>query len=327
MRDRSIDIAKGIAILCVYLAHSMIYYPIHLVSTYHWCYVLDRILTSFNMPLFFIISGYLFSKTRKSTTELYWGKTQRILIPYLFTMAVIIVMKLILPMGMSFNDAVQGGIKSLIANALLYGGDRWFVYTLYIIFLILIPCRQWLKNKWINCGLIALLIGLFFLVPLPEFLALDKVCVYMVFFIAGYSLNESYTQIKDSSIKYWWTILLLFLIFNIVLIEVLCKIPIVYRFILPFIGSLAVMTIAFLMERIVDKNKIVQYVEYCGKYSLQFYLFTFCYPVFRTVIVSVLHITNPYVIVGSMFILQLIAITIIVEITRRIKWLRIPCGY
>ncbi len=27
MRDRSIDLGKGIAILCVYLAHSMIYYP------------------------------------------------------------------------------------------------------------------------------------------------------------------------------------------------------------------------------------------------------------------------------------------------------------
>lgn len=43
--------------------------------------------------------------------------------------------------------------------------------------------------------------------------------------------------------------------------------------------------------------------------------------------VSVLHVSNPVIIVLSVFVLQLIAITIIVEITRRIKWLKIPCGY
>ena len=81
------------------------------------------------MPMFFIISGYLFSKTNKSTTELYKGKTLRILIPYLFTMAIVIAMKLVLLMNMAYNQAVRG-VNSLIINALCYGGDRWFVYVL-----------------------------------------------------------------------------------------------------------------------------------------------------------------------------------------------------
>ena len=71
----------------------------------------------------------------------------------------------------------------------------------------------------------------------------------------------------------------------------------------------------------------VKYIAYCGKYSLQFYLFTFCYPIIRWGIVSVMHITNPVVILLSVFILQLITITIIVEISRRIRFLKIPCGY
>lgn len=107
MRDRSLDLGKGIAILCVYLAHSMIYYPIHMCGMYHWCYVLDRILTSFNMPMFFIISGYLFSKTRKSTAELYKGKAMRILVPYLFTMLILVCVKLVLPASMSYNSAAR----------------------------------------------------------------------------------------------------------------------------------------------------------------------------------------------------------------------------
>ena len=87
------------------------------------------------------------------------------------------------------------------------------------------------------------------------------------------------------------------------------------------------MTIAFQLEKIIERSRVAQYIEYSGKYSLQFYLFTFCYPIIRYVIVSVLHVTNSVVIVLSVFVLQLIAITIIVEITRRIKWLKIPCGY
>ncbi|MBO7562336.1 MAG: acyltransferase family protein [Bacteroidales bacterium] len=324
MRDRSLDIGKGIAILFVYLGHSIIYHPI-ILGNIPWCHILERFIVSFNLPMFFIISGYLFSKTSKSTIEIYKGKTQRILFPYLLTMAVIISMKLVLPTSMSYNESVQGGIRAMISNALLYGGDRWFVYTLYIIFLILIPIRSWLKNKWFDIGLIIVLITLFFLVPLPEFLALNKVCVYMVFFISGYALNKYYLQIM--ALKYWWAIYVVFIVLNLSLIEFLSKLPFVFRFILPFSGTLAMMTLAFQVEKSIKKSKVVQYLEYCGKYSLQFYLFTFCYPLIRVFIVSILHITNPLIIIISVFILQLIAITIIVEVTRRIKWLKIPCGY
>lgn len=109
-RDRSLDLGKGLAILFVYLGHSILYHPISM-SSIPWCHVLDRFIVSFNMPMFFIISGYLFSKSRKSTAELYKGKTMRILVPYLTTMAIIIGMKLVLPASMSYNPAVGGGYK------------------------------------------------------------------------------------------------------------------------------------------------------------------------------------------------------------------------
>ena len=82
MRDRSLDLAKGLAILFVYLGHSILYHPIQMVKI-PWCHMMDRFIVSFNMPMFFIISGYLFSKSQKSAAELYKGKTLRILVPYL----------------------------------------------------------------------------------------------------------------------------------------------------------------------------------------------------------------------------------------------------
>lgn len=326
MRDRSLDIGKGLAILFVYLGHSILYHPIQMVNI-PWCHFLERFIVSFNMPMFFIISGYLFSKTRKNTAELYKGKTMRILVPYLFTMLILVCVKLVLPASMSYNSAAEGGIKTLITNALCYGGDRWFVYTLFFIFMLLIPVRNLLKNKWVDMVLMVVLIVVYFLDFLPAIFALDKVFRFMVFFIAGYALNEYYPSIKQWSLKYWWLVYAVFIVANIVFIEILCKIPFVFCFILPFTGTLAVMTMAFQLEKVIEKSKVVQYIEYCGKYSLQFYLFTFCYPLIRWGMVSVLHVTNPFVILSSVFVLQLITITIIVEITRRIKWLRIPCGY
>lgn len=324
-RDRSLDLGKGLAILFVYLGHCILYHPIQMNTT-PWCRVLEEFIVSFNMPMFFIISGYLFYKTRKSTAELYKGKTMRILVPYLFTMFFLVCVKLVLPASMSYNS-VAGGIKSLIINALCYGGDRWFVYTLFFIFVLLIPVRNFLKNKWVDVALMAVLIVVYFLDFLPTFFALDKVFHFMVFFIAGYALGEYYPAIKTWALKWWCLIYAVFIVANIVFIETLCHIPIVFRFVLPFTGTLAVMTMAFQLEKVIEKSKAVQYVEYVGKYSLQFYLFTFCYPLIRWGIVLVLHVTNPFVIFTSVFVLQLITTTIIVEITRRIKWLKIPCGY
>ena len=74
MRDPSLDLGKGLAILFVYLGHSILYHPIAMASMYNWCHVLQKFIISFNMPMFFIISGYLFSKTKKNTAELYLGK-------------------------------------------------------------------------------------------------------------------------------------------------------------------------------------------------------------------------------------------------------------
>lgn len=175
--------------------------------------------------------------------------------------------------------------------------------------------------------IIAILIVVYFLEFMPTLFALNKVFYYMVFFLAGYMFDDYYPTIKTWTLKYWWITYAVFILANIVFVESLFKIPFVFRFVLPFTGTIGVMTMAFQLEKVIEKSKVAQYIEYCGKYSLQFYLFTFCYPLIRWGIVSVLHVTNPFLILSSVFILQLIAITIIVEVTRRIKWLKVPCGY
>lgn len=190
-----------------------------------------------------------------------------------------------------------------------------------------IPFREWLKNKWAALSVICVSMTIYFLDFMPSLFKLDDVFHFITFFIIGMCANDYYPKIKEWSLKYWWLIYCVFILANIVFIGSFAHIKFVYWFVLPFTGTLAAMTLAFQLEKFVEKSKSVNFVEYMGKYSLQFYLFTFPYPIIRTVLVSKLGMTNPYEIFFSVFILQLITITPIVEITRRIKWLKIPCGY
>lgn len=324
-RDNAIDLLRGIAILVVYLGHSILYHPIAMQDLYPWCNTLGRAIESFNMPLFFILSGYLFAKSQKGIKDQYEGKIKRLLIPYLFTMTIIVSMKLILPASMSYNSAVGGGIKSLLINALFYGGDRWFVYVLFLIYVILIPLKKLLDKQWLSALLIIFLVGVYFFKEMPEFMRLIDVSYFMVFFLTGYLMKEVWPNIKRYCSKCWYITIPAFLLANLVFVLPLTNLAFVFRFVLPITGFLACQSIAEMLAN--NASTPVRYIAYSGKYSLQFYLFTFCYPIIRWGIVSVMHITNPVLILLSVLVLQLITITIIVEISRRIRFLKIPCGY
>lgn len=323
MRDRTIDICKGIAILFVYLGHSVIYHPINLMEEYDWCVWFHKFITSFNMPVFFIISGYLFSFSKKNNKELFKAKTRRLFIPYLSTMAIVGVAKFVLP---SLSYGFAGDVRSFLIDVFVYGGDRWFVYTLFLMSLFFIPFRRYLINKIINVLFIIFFLLVWAMGIAPDAFKLDALVEFSVFFLIGYLVKDYYACIKTMIKRYYWAILVLFLLFNVLFVNTLYEIKPLFRFVMPLIGTCFIFGTSDKCSSF-SKNCIVQYMEYCGKYSLQFYLFSFAYPVIRVLVVSKLHIYNPYYIIASVFILQLVCITAFVEITRRIKLLRVPLGY
>lgn len=324
MRDNSIDITKGIAILFVYLGHSIIYHPIELATLYDWCHLLERSIASFNMPLFFIVSGYLFSLSKKDLGQTYKDKFLRLVIPYLFTMLIVVASKMMLPSSMSYSDG-SGMLLPMLKTWLLSGGERWFVYVLFLVFVIATPIRKFLKNKIVLWSIVVGLIALYFTHVLPTFMLINDVAKFLIYFLIGFALNGKYPAIK--AFKYKWAGYLLVLLLNVILIGYLCKSEAVFRFVLPFTGTLAIVFASCQLDNLGENNILVRWFKYLGKYSLQFYLFTFAYPIIRVVIVSKMGIVNPGSIILLVFILQLITSTLIVEITRRIKWFKIPCGY
>ena len=196
---------------------------------------------------------------------------------------------------------------------------------MFLIYVLLIPVKKQLEKKWITFVMMIILTAVYFMKVLPSFMKLDDVFYFMVFFLGGYMLKGRWRDVKAFCAQYWYVTISLFILVNLVFVMWIAKIPFLFRFVLPFTGFLACQSFAELLSN--KSSAPVRYIAYCGKYSLQFYLFTFCYPIIRWGIVTVMHITNPVVIMLSVFVLQLITITIIVEISRRIRFLRIPCGY
>lgn len=327
-RDLSIDYAKGIAILLVYMGHSILYYPPGLFAGCQWSKVLGQMIVSCNMPLFFFISGLLFAYSKKSNMEVVKDKVRRLLIPYLFTMLLVVIAKQFLPADMSAN-AGGGGIFWL-ANIFVYGGERWFVYVLMWIFLLSLPLRSVASRKWIWIA-IAISFGVSTAFVLPEVFKLDMVVWYISFFLIGMYLNQFYKELRKWNTKYALAVILAFVILNIVFVRTLMTIQPLKIMALPLTGTIGVMTMSWLLDDWCKKkgkeNAIAKYIAYCGRYSLQFYLFTFAYPIIRYVVVNVLHITSPLPVFTVVFVSQLIVMTAIVEVTRRIGILKIPMGY
>lgn len=127
-----IDIAKGLAILCVIIGHTAQLTDIRILS---------KIIFSFHMPLFFILSGWCMKEERRSTGQLIKVKAKQLLVPYV---VVSVVRFLYMLMSRDFSWTLLGKYMLLC----LYGnpsnmradacmlhvgkiGMQWFMLTMF----------------------------------------------------------------------------------------------------------------------------------------------------------------------------------------------------
>lgn len=328
-RFEEFDIARGFAILLVYLGHSFLYYPIALANMYTWCAISTSAISSFNMPLFFIISGYLFAYNKRPSFEIFKNKVLRLFIPYTTVMIILILPKLFLPSALMYRKV--SGLGNMLSDSFLYGYDRWFVYVLFLMFILMILIRKPLNNKFYRWVMLLLSVGLASFISLPTIFSIDKIIYFSFFFLFGFIVKDYSIFFDKLKINIYLKIglYLLFILCNIVFVRILLPTPMIGKYILPLIGSVATITLSHSLSimKIASDNIIVRYIKYAGKYALQFYLLTFAFPIIRYIVINILHTVNPFMIVSIMFIMQLICITIIVEVTKRIKFLKIPLGY
>ncbi len=161
-----LDLAKGIGIILVAIAHSTF------TST-----PVQAFITAFHMPLFFVVSGMLLCHTgeeKKSMKVLAKKKAMSVMIPYLTFSIAYVIIKIatiyLKPGRLTWIDVE----RSLIEFATLYGiSVLWFMSALFLGEMMFLfwkrKCNKWRYGDWIMGGS-AVLAGVILTVGSPLFL-------------------------------------------------------------------------------------------------------------------------------------------------------------
>lgn len=195
-----------------------------------WETMLCNIAYSFHMPLFMLVSGWLFYLTRLSVDELKpgWGgqisvsgerlavrderdsvngyrsskrwtwwkivkdKAVRLLLPGLVFSIVAFALKIAFPGEMSRQTGLS---VNEIIHAYLYPYDNpfrelWFIATLFLFFLMTPLWRELLKQKWMMWLGVIALLILHFCHPTTQLLCIDRVCSFAIWFYLGMIISK-----------------------------------------------------------------------------------------------------------------------------------------
>ena len=204
-RDKSVDVARGIAIISIVLCHMD-------------NDLINRFLFTFHIPIFYLISGYYLS-SRDSLSSFIKRKGKALLIPYLITSAVIIAIQAIKGAiegyGAAFLKdwfivAVLGsGLPVTLGDSYFYGiGPIWFLIATFIGESVLRTLMEVSAGKRIL--FVALLFGIGYIskdyVYLP--LSIQAGLVSVLFMYIGYlfKLSKDYIAVIPKEVKVFATI-------------------------------------------------------------------------------------------------------------------------
>ena len=197
-----IDILKGVAIISVLICHSVIVYPVNLENV-AWSNALKTFVDSYQMPLFFMISGFLCSYKGNYGGYLL-SRVKRILIPYAVFNTVALFLRVV--GGSLVNRKMD--FKSALFQFFFQGtssGGYWFLYALFIIsaiaplFSIILK-----KNRFLGLPFIAACVVVSALFDLPEICCLKSVVYYLTYFIAGMMLKGcDFEKNKGQAYRYF----------------------------------------------------------------------------------------------------------------------------
>ena len=281
MRNKTIDIIKGIAIFLVVLGHviQFRFLPESFDENY-----LFRMIYSFHMPLFMFLSGYLVWKESLITVNLQ-KKFRRLIIPF-FVWG-----------GISYFLGAQ--YKNIILSEFLFklmwepDTGLWFLWVLFLNFLIL-QIGLWGKRFPIKEAFIWIsLIIILWLVPVKAF-GINATKWYFIFFLLGMFTN----RYKDKAlfvikkVKYKILTIIMYLAFSFMwyrtnrpqewyisqkLIEISNSVILGYIILFAYKAVTAILGILFIYILVRDnRNVILNNIFSClGKYSLEIYCMHF----------------------------------------------------
>ena len=183
-RNQSIDIAKAVGIILMIVGH---FNGLPL-----W---FEKWIFSFHMPLFFILSGYLFKP--KTEIQVIKGGLKSLVWPYIYTVAISILIAFLLWSHESAINAAlgafygcQGNPNAKIILSKFQAGPIWFLLSLFWCRIYFSFIYKRFKNYLLICFIIGILAAVFSTKILNVPLCIVSGAVSLIFYASGAKLKE-----------------------------------------------------------------------------------------------------------------------------------------
>ncbi|MBQ7360644.1 MAG: acyltransferase [Lachnospiraceae bacterium] len=311
-----INTLKGMAIVCVLFCHAIILYPINLLENDVWREIF-KFFGSVPMPLFFLISGYCFSY-KGNYGEFIGKKFLRLMLPYVVFGLVDVIPRQVLSAFVNRPSSIGESLKSM----LLYGGQYWFLYTLFAVFAIYPFIYLFQKNSIVRMIIVeAVLLAVTLIETDVTVLCLNSVMQYLFFFNTGVMLKlcniDIFAVDKIKPIPRAIVIVVLIVLWGC--LSLFVPYTTVTRTVMGIIGSLSF----FLLTKFRVTNWTFSRL---GDYSLQLYLLNgFLLVISRTIICSITQI--PIIIVAFNMLITLVCSYLFIKyFCKRVKFIRVLMG-
>ena len=311
-----INSLKGLAIVCVLFCHSIILYPVNLLENDLWREIF-KFFGSVPMPLFFLVSGYCFSY-KGNYKDFLCKKALRLMLPYVIFGLADVIPRQLLSSLVNRPSSIGESLKSMI----FYGGQYWFLYTLFVVFVIYPFIYLWQKDSTAKKIVVEVIALVLTLVEVDvTFICLNSIMQYLFFFNTGALLKMSKIDIFELDKLHAGlreiAMIGLFVIWGA--LSLFVPYTNVTRTIMGVLGCV----VFFLWTKYKMTNWIFSRV---GDYSLQLYLLNgFLLVVSRTIICSLTQI--PFLIVSfNMLITFVCSYLFIKYFCKRFKFIRVLMG-
>lgn len=272
MRNETIEKLRAFAIIIVVLGHSIIIFdPSWAIYTSDnsskILYLLKQFINIIQMPLFIMISGFLFCSTCKKYDflKIVKEKAKRIIAPFIF-----IAIFWLVPIRLvaEYKPFVECGYIEAVKRVFLGidSGHLWYLPTLFALFVIIYVVNKIIKEKKV------FIIGfgiLFFILSLlsnkfTTILFVSQICEYLIYFYIGFLAAKIQEKLKFNV-----TAVILFVVLSILLVFVIEPNDIIFRIVKIFTAIIGTYAMYGVFTKI-KTNKIVKMID---KNSFAIYLF------------------------------------------------------
>ena len=270
-------ISKGIGILLVVIGH---FYPDN--SPQYWDGVIAFIY-SFHMPLFFVLSGFLYVHLKTPYSVLISSKIKRLVYPFISIATLFFVIKYFSGIFFHLEHPVNlESLYALLTNPIAsYMPLLWFVYTLFLMFLIYPLLRMLIANNFV-------IIGIFIILNLVfghDYIVFGKALSYIPYFIIGVTLRENNALrskvISGRALPICLSLLFfLFCYFTSGKMNLGAELSYLLSILIGLAGSVFIMNISCAIDSF-DKSRVKSLLELIGIYSMTIYLF---HPLFESAV-------------------------------------------